>query len=293
LNSGVLVSIADWTWNKSSYNPKAVIIEAVKKLRGPDAYSEMVKVNKLLSFFDEYYSDPVNPNAIKNAAEIIETYKQLEEELIALDEATISDKPDYWMGLYALAVIKDFARKKLPAALKDPSVSKYIEYAEATMEVAKKESALNCETDIFRSAMEFSGGAGPKFYEYKQVKKGIDVKRRFSTWIYGAESIKPSMSTKFEVIPFPPSGDYKLIVSGLDDDSKEKCPIRITLNESLIFEGSNPFSEKDWNIHEFDIPGDRLKRNNILTIENIASSDSISGPPFFMLNYAILRDTTK
>ncbi len=290
--AGVAVSVADWTWNEKQFDPEKTIAEAVKKLMGPDAYPEMVKVNKSLSFFDKYYSVPVSPNALKHAKEITAAYEELKKDLVALEKASIPEPYNYWMTLYSGAAM-NFASKALPEALKDPAANRYIQDVEATRKKAEKEAGLNSKTDIFRSALEFSGGMNPQFYNYKQAKKGIDIKRRLCTWIYGAESIRPALTTSFEIEPFPPSGDYKLIISGLDDDSTNKCPIKIDLNGYTIFSGANPFSNKDWNLKEFTIPADKLHRNNILTIANTAASDSLSGPPFFMLNYAILRDTKK
>ncbi len=290
--SGVLVSIAEWTWNEKAYNPEIIIVEAVKKLLGSKAYHKMVEVNKRLSFFDKYYSAPVNPYAIEHAEEIELAYVKLKQALAELKKSIRYSPYNYWVGLYKDAVM-NFAGTELPKALEDPAANKFVKYAEVSRDIAEKEAGFNPKTDIFRSAMEFSGGMGPEFYRYIQRKKGIDIKKRFCTWVYGAESIKPYISTKFEISPFPPSGDYKLIVSGVDDDSPEKCPIKIVLNKNNIFEGPNPFSNKDWNIHEFKIPADKLLRNNILTIYNTATSESTTGAPFFMLNYAIIRDTKK
>lgn len=291
-NSGVLVSIADWTWNRNSYNAETVIAEAIKKLMGPKAYPQVIKINKTLSFFDKYYSNPVSPNAMKNVAEIAAASKKLKEQFAILNNIYPSRKQDFWIYINQYTVMR-FADKYLPIALKNPAVNKFLQDSEKTRAKAKTEVSLDSKKDIFRSAMEFFGGVGPKFYAYKSPKKGIDITRRLCTWIYGAHSIKPSMTTSFEITPFPPSGDYKLIISGLDDDVKNKCPIKISLNDHLIFEGPCPFSNKDWNIQEFKISADTLQRNNVLTIYNIADSDSSTGPPFFMLNYAVLRDMSK
>ena len=87
---------------------------------------------------------------------------------------------------------------------------------------------------------------------------------------------------------------YELIICGQDDDSTEKCPIRIELNGNLIFEGKNPFKRFGWNIQKFKIPAGLLKEGaNTLTISNTADSGNVSGPPFFMLNYAVLKAQAK
>ena len=76
----------------------------------------------------------------------------------------------------------------------------------------------------------------------------------------------------------------------LSADSPEKCPVRIELNGNLIFEGKNPFNRFGWNVRKFKIPAGILKEGaNSLTISNTADSGNVSGPPFFMLNYAVLK----
>ena len=101
------------------------------------------------------------------------------------------------------------------------------------------------------------------------------------------------MSGKFEVAPFPPSGDYLLILSAVDDDVKEKCPIKITVNGKTIFDGPNPFDNRNWNTKTLTIPANILERYNTITVHNTNPASNYGSPPFFMLNYAILRKTEK
>ncbi len=63
------------------------------------------------------------------------------------------------------------------------------------------------------------------------------------------------------------------------------------VNETKIFEGENGFkkSGSGWSRRTFKIPAAALKRSNTLVIQNIEDTDRASGPPFFMLNYAVLR----
>ncbi len=99
------------------------------------------------------------------------------------------------------------------------------------------------------------------------------------------------MEGPFRVDPFPPSSDYQLVISAQDDDAEAKCHIRISVNDVVVFEGENPFVRFGWSRHTFRIPAGSLKRTNALRIENVEDTGRSGGPPFFMLNYAVVRKT--
>jgi hypothetical protein len=103
------------------------------------------------------------------------------------------------------------------------------------------------------------------------------------------------MKASFTVEPFPPSADYKLIISGANDDSLKPCKIKIAVNSTTVFEGASPFSSQKWSVKEFKVPAAALSqfRNSTLTVSNMEDTDNLSGPPFFLLNYALLRKTAE
>ena len=67
------------------------------------------------------------------------------------------------------------------------------------------------------------------------------------------------------------------------------CNIRIAVNGKTLFEGPNKFVRFGWSLEKFTIPFDCLKRGNVLTIENIEDTANTQGPPWFMINYAVIK----
>ena len=55
-------------------------------------------------------------------------------------------------------------------------------------------------------------------------------------------------------------------------------PIRLTLNGTVIFEGSCGFIKYDWSVREFDIPAGLLKKvDNTLIMENLSDAVNPTG----------------
>jgi len=285
--SGVLASISQWVWNTSQFNPEKTIRLAMETLLGAESWPKLVKLNKLLSFFDKYYSTPVSPHAMLNAKSILGKGKELSVALKKFKSSVPGAKNGIWYEPSSWGATSFV--KNVKKAMQSGNMSRFANFAQKSREYAAREAAFDPGKDIFLSAMDFGGGKGPKSYKYKNTSKKIDIQSRFCTWIFGAQSPKSSLTAKFEISPFPPSGDYKLIISGLDDDSNKKCKIKISLNGRKIYQGENPFDNKNWSRKEFTLPAEHFLRYNTLVIANIEDSSNSAGPPFFMLNYAVIR----
>jgi hypothetical protein len=113
--------------------------------------------------------------------------------------------------------------------------------------------------------------------------------KRFASLIRGTRTATPRVTARFECDPFPPSGPYELHVCGQDDDAESLCRIGIKVNDTAIFSGPSGFVRHGWSVRKFVLPLAALKRNNTLTIECMEDSSNQSGPPWFMVNYAVLR----
>ncbi len=289
--SGALVSIADWTWNPKKFNPETTIKDAVMKLTGPEDYSTLKEINSELSKFDTYLPE-VTMKAIANASLLYETIDNLEKLTAKLNK---SKSVEFWTSVYGSHIdrVKHFV-KQVRKASKDPLVKKLAgkKNATVTMYYAIKDVNFNSDTDLLIEPIKFTG-CGIMTYGYYNAKTGIHLEDRPTAYICGAKTPISKMSATFKLNSFPPASDYQLIISGADDFKDEKCPIKITLNDKVIFEGPTTFSNKKWNIKKFKISANIIKQNNVLTISNTSPTGNYDAPPAFLLNYAILRNSKK
>ena len=203
-----------------------------------------------------------------------------------------SESIEFWTNIYSSHVSR--AEKfvtQIRKASKDPVVQQVISRDDASvaMYYAVSDGVFDTNSsDIFIKPSDFIGG-GVITYGYSDTKEGILLEDRPVSYITGKGTPTNTMSTTFELNNISKSSSYKLIISGADDFLDQKCPIKITLNGQTIFEGSNPFSNKQWNIKSAEISPDILKNSNTLTITNTSQKGNIDAPPFFMLNYVILH----
>lgn len=287
--SGVLVSIADWTWNPEKFDPEAIVKDGAMKLAGPESYQILKEINSELSKFDPY-SFTLALKAIADSAELLNTMENLER-LVAEADRINGKSIDFWTGIYRSHInrAQRFV-KSVRQASRDPVLKLLAskENASLFMYHAIKDIDYDFDTDIFISPADFTGCGGPQVLSYVESHE-----ERTAVYVCGANTSISRMSAGFEMKDLPPSGDYQLIISAADDFTPEKCPIRITLNDEIIHEGPNPFDNKGWGIQKLTISAKLLKRNNVLAIVNTSPKGVYDGPPAFMLNYAVLRKLAK
>ncbi len=266
------VTLADILWNPGQYDPEASICEAAKKSYGADAWRELLELNARLSYFDQYEFKR-SPRAVANIEEIkIEVGK-----LKAAHDA-VRKKCREFDSLHVHQIEKWFYRLQ-----RDPKLKEKASIVPAIRRQADSECQLR-KDDEFIAACDFNGG--------KQAFYALGCERRFQLTLFGAQSAYPRATAGFQVEPFPPSGNYRLIISGQDDDAREKCRIRVSVNGHEIYSGENPFVSRGWSRHTFVLPAMTLDRSNTLLIESIEPDGQENAVPWFMINYAVLRKTS-
>lgn len=290
LDYPAIATLSDYLWNRKAYTPAAATRDSVAMMFGPEALPLYKDLNRQLTLLDTYDYSP-SPGAGRELKSIRESMRKIAE--------TYKKARDYNPTAMALLSGMEWYNKMAEQFVKtletDPKFESLSIQAGESKALAEQEADLKKGRDIFLSAAEFDGGQTPRIYGYVSKEKDIDLARRLCTWINGAKTIRHSMKASFTVEPFPPSADYKLIISGANDDSLKPCKIRVAVNDMKIFEGASPFSSRKWSIKEFKVPAAALSqfRNSTLAISNLDDSDSMSGPPFFLLNYAVLRKTAE
>lgn len=118
---------------------------------------------------------------------------------------------------------------------------------------------------------------------------------RSATWIYGTSTQYTTMQATF-TLDIQPVGEATLAIEGMDSEGRAKTPISISVNGSEIYNGPNPLPDDEYPFQvgtwatatwRFDAALLRPGQNTIV-IRNLAPG-SFSLPPFFMLDYAIVR----
>ena len=285
-----IATLSDYLWNRKAYTPAGSTRTSVAMMFGPEALPLYKDLNQKLSTLDTYGFYP-SPGAGRNLKSIRENMRQIGEAY----KKAYAYNPDALTLFSGMVWYNKMAERFVKALESNPKFESLSVQAAESMAQAEQETGLKKDRDTFLSAVEFDGGQVPRVYGYVAKEKEIDLARRLCTWINGAKTTRHSMKASFTVEPFPPSADYKLIISGANDDSLKPCKIKIAVNDIAVFEGASPFSSQKWSVKEFKVPATSLSqfRNSTLTVSNMEDTDNLSGPPFFLLNYAVLRKTAE
>ena len=79
---------------------------------------------------------------------------------------------------------------------------------------------------------------------------------RTSTWVYGQGSGFSTMSASFNVRQVA-AGNATLTIVGMDSEDPAKTPMRVAVNNSVLYEGASPFPNDDIPLQSGS-SGDRL-----------------------------------
>lgn len=270
------LTFADYWHNPAAYNADRSIRQAFDSLIGNESWNDACRITAELQKMNNYGYE-VSPYFIRNQQKISEIINTAD--TIFKRAAAKNPELDKWTAY------RDFIRIFRSALNKAGKVNSEIfsRNLNVIQEDAKKETGFNAQQDILLSPYDFGGGAVPLLYSYRCAK-------RLATFIKGRKTRIAGMSAAFNLKAEQLNGTYELVICGQDDDSPEKCPIQIELNGNTVFQGANTFDRFGWNIRRFTIPAGLLKEGaNSLIIRNLSDSGNISGPPFFMLNYAVLQ----
>lgn len=124
---------------------------------------------------------------------------------------------------------------------------------------------------------DFAGGGART---YGSVQHGLTR----VNYVYAAPTGELSvMAADFalDAVPEPP---VFLHVRGMLDDGGTPCPIRITLNETVVFEGPDAFPNNEWAVQRYPLPLEALVAGeNHLEFRNISAEGPSGMYPWFML----------
>lgn len=273
------MTLFDCLWNRRGYDPQRSIREAGKKIVGPEAYPKLVQFYEILASTEAYGFREPTALAARNVDDVKTKTEELRRAHAELEAAAPAGTLKWTqVGLYL-----ELRERYLKKLLSNPNLAELTRADERVRQLVADETGADPATDIILTPNDVRVKRPPRYYSWRTVK------RRFVTWINGQRSGSHRIDATFR-LKEPPTSDWELVVCGLDHNSKPPCRIKITANGQTVFEGENPFLSTKWKIHTFAVPGQFLKDNdNRLAIENLEDSDVVSGPPWFMLNYVVVR----
>ncbi len=273
-----VLTLADYLWNPDAYDAERSVREACMKLLGPEVFPKLQEYNRLLASLN-MYGLQVSPVAARDMDLIRQTVADLDE-IYAEIQLINEGATERWTNFDGFI---EHQRRLLRRLEQNPDLSDFVDMAEGVLETAINEADFNEETDVLLTPVDFVGSMPPRIY-------GVRCEPRAAAYVHGQGTGMHTMRAPFEVDPFPPAGDYILLISGQDNDRGEPARIRIRVGDTVIHEGENGFVRHGWSQRSWRIPAASLDRYSTLTIENLEEG-SVRGPPWFMLNYAILRKT--
>ncbi len=270
------LTFADYWHNPAAYDADRSIRQAFNSLIGSGSWEDACKITAELQKMNDY-GYQVSPYFIRNRQKISGIIHTAD--TIFKRASAKNPELDKWTAYGHFIRIFRNALDKAGRVNSD-IFSRNLNTIQAD---AEKETGFKAQRDILLSPYDFGGGAAPLFYSYRCAK-------RLATFIKGKKTRIAAMTASFNLKTEQLNGTYELVICGQDDDSPEKCPILIELNGNTVFQGANTFDRFGWNIRRFSIAAGLLKEGaNSLVIRNLSDSGNISGPPFFILNYAILQ----
>jgi hypothetical protein len=272
VNEIFFAQIADYMWNPKAFDPQKSLKNAISKILGPELLGTAEKWNKAVKVIDSF-GMRVTPGAIKRISKLISAYNELH--LLLKEFSAKTTRKDIVNDLREYTNSIDKYIKRLKQA-KFPHIERR---RKKLIKIIQKENKISSR-DIILTSMDFTGGSRSGVYSYK-------CKPRYAIWAYAPEAVA-TMQVEFDLTDSLKDAD--LVICGQDDDREARCAIRIKINGHSIFKGKNPFNRFGWYNKTFSIPHKYLKKGkNEITIENIEQSDNMTGPPFIMISYAVLK----
>ena len=275
----------DYLWNPPAYDAENSSYEAVSRFVGPENYNTIIRFNTALSSIARY-GFRVSPAAARNVKKLdedLDTTIAAFTEIIECRPATEVLNMEFmrrWINWAAKSVANLYNKKEL---------ADFVNEAEKIRACAASETGYDERRDQLFTALDLDGGRPPLQYGAKLPDSSGHTEKKLATFIFGKRSVYKDLKFQFSVSPWPAEGDYELIICGLDDDSPVACPIKIALNDKVIYEGPAPFDKVNWTLHTFNVSGDLILRGNRLVISAEADSDNASGAPFCAVSYIVIR----
>lgn len=276
-------------WNMTAYKAADAVRELDEKFFGKGSFAYADELNKALSKL-EVYEYKVSGASVRDFTKIKDAAGELNCAWSKALKKNSSSFKTFAAGFLVASMQKtDKFLAELEKAKKDGKFNVI-----GDVENDKKSAVKACEfdnaKDVFLSACDFSGGDTPRVFVWKQKEK------RTGTLIRAKDFANHSLQAVFKTTTPPSKETYDLFICAQGDDSKEQglpqqCRIEVRVNGNTVFSGPAPFVSSVWTSRCFKVKGGFLREGeNLVTIDSLEEKGNFSGPPFFILNYAVVKD---
>ena len=279
--------LCDILWNRTGYDRERSVKASADLLLGEGIYETLRPGRDALAYFDKYKYGALTIEILKENLADLEKKLALAQsawtQALEMNRTQVKRyEANYPMGL-------SYARRVVDGAKKPPDFMKKHELdIAATVKCAKEEVGYDAKRgDILVNALMLSGSA--KLGTYGGIGVSGQKETRLGRCMRGAQTGQNAVSFDFECDPFPPSGDYELVVCGLDDELPDFCTLRIELNGKLVYEGKRQYETAKWTRNAYVIAFASMVRNNRVRISVSTSGTNPYGTPWFIVNYVMLR----
>ena len=275
-----IASLADALWNIPAFNAERGVKRGVQQIMGEKAYDLLAPGEPAHYYFDKWRYGAADDRVLD------EDFDELERKLATIETcwsnelayARANGYPIY--GDYGRGV--DFARKIVGYARNPPNLAKKFRVLVSdAKELATREAKLDEKAgDIFRSPADMSGG---RVFCLKRNPADADERGTLVRGLRPAGSKLAAVTFSFECDPFPPEGDYRLVLSL----QGEPGSLRVSVNGTTVSESNSGIS-RTFSRKEFTLPVSALKRGNTVKIENLAPGKD-EGQGTVLVAYAVLK----
>ncbi len=276
-------TLADCLWNVKAYDPEESAKKSMSMMFGPKMYDIIKPGHDALVYFDKYpYGDVTAEIVSENIADL-ESKRQVIADCWEKAKQYNAFAIAQYGSFYGSGI--GYVDRVIRGARNPPDfLKKYQGDIVATKGQANQEVGIDTNKgDIFKSPVDVFGG--------KLLVYDAYCPKRFAAVFRGKQTIYKAAKISFTCDPFPPSKSYDLYLSGQTEVAQDMPPLEIgiRLNGEVVYKGPAGFVAHGWNVKQFVLPAEKLKRSNQLVVEVETDGTNLNGPPWLMINYAVIK----
>ena len=274
-------------WNRKAFDPRETTRRVTEMFFGKGIFEILQPGSEAFFFMDSFTREgQFTPYMLREKDKFEQAAKTARDAYDKAMKLNPNAMAIYGGGGYGYARtlgIMEGLLKQARAAKPDYFQTRYAAKIAAGMELAKKDIGFNPDKgDMYKSLPDMFGGEIAD-------EMARNPKTPASVWLRGV-FLLPRVN--WLEIPFETAtpGRYELILSGEEEEHKDR-PVtwRILLNGKVVYEGRTGFKQRERAVSTFELPADKVARNNMIRIECLAQGGTPWNGPWIQIDYAVLR----